>query len=669
MKKLLRTSLSLALLTGVGFAAISLATLPRPEALYGDPDRAPSGAGNVIAAGSSTDEWPSFGRDIGGSQWSPLNSVNVENVAALREVWRYDGKDFIAAKGFAGTRLEATPLMVDGTLYTCTSFDRVLALDPASGAVRWAYDPHAIHADGAVVLPGERRTRHCRGVAYWRDAKAAAEQMCATRVYRSSGDAAIVAIDGRTGQPCRDFGAEQGHPGYVTHKDFENHGEGIRTASSPPLVIGDVIVAAANAIDGTMDAADGMVRGFDTRTGVLLWEFNPIPEDKRRVTGAANVWTLLSGDPERKLVFLATTSPSTDFYGGKRQFDIPLSNAVVAVSTETGKVVWHYQILKHDLWDYDLPGHPLAVTIRKDGRQRDVLIQQTKMGTLFVLDRDTGEPVFPVEEKRAPASDIPGERAAPFQKTPVLPETFAGTRLTRDDMFGLTPFDRAWCRARFDELRYEGVFTPPSEQGSLIFPSALGGGNWGGAAYDPHNNLLIIKAENLATIVTMKPAQSGDGPKDADYLTRPLEGTGFETSGELFLSPLGIPCTPPPWGTLTAIDMNSGKRVWQVPLGQPRRFGMTAPAFLNWGSPNVAGPVATAGGLVIVGATLDKKIRAYNVKTGRELWASTLPVPGMAVPLTYAHNGRQYVVIAAGGNSLAETDIADSIVAFALPQE
>ncbi|HEY4545442.1 MAG TPA: pyrroloquinoline quinone-dependent dehydrogenase [Pedomonas sp.] len=669
MKKLLRTSLSLALLTGVGFAAISLATLPRPEPLYGDPDRTLSGAGNVIATGSNPDEWPSFGRDIGGSQWSPLDSVNVQNVAALREVWRYDGKDFIAAKGFAGTRLEATPLMVDGTLYTCTSFDRVLALDPASGAVRWAYDPHAIHADGAAVLPGERRTRHCRGVAYWRDTRASAGQMCATRVYRSSGDAAVVAIDGRTGQPCRDFGAEQGHPGYVTHKDFENHGEGIRTASSPPLVIGDVIVAAANAIDGTMDAADGMVRGFDARTGVLLWEFNPIPEDKRRVTGAANVWTLLSGDPERKLVFLATTSPSTDFYGGKRQFDIPLSNAVVAVSTETGKVVWHYQILKHDLWDYDLPGHPLAVTIRKDGRQRDVLIQQTKMGTLFVLDRDTGEPVFPVEEKPTPASDISGERAAPFQKTPVLPETFARTRLTRDDMFGLTPFDRAWCRARFDELRYEGIFTPPSEQGSLIFPSALGGGNWGGAAYDPHNNLLIIKAENLATIVTMKPAQSADGPKDADYLTRPLEGTGFETSGELFLSPLGIPCTPPPWGTLTAIDMDSGKRVWQVPLGQPHRFGMTAPAFLNWGSPNVAGPVATAGGLVIVGATLDKRIRAYNVKTGRELWASTLPVPGMAVPLTYAHNGRQYVVIAAGGNSLAETDIADSIVAFALPQE
>lgn len=667
MKKLLRAGLYLALLSGVGLAAISLATLPQPKAHYGDPQREKHVAGSVIAADGGPDEWPSFGRDIGGSQWSPLSAINVHNVASLKEAWRYDGNDYIAAKGFAGTRLEATPLMVDGTLYTCTSFDRVLALDPASGAVRWTYDPHATQADGKAVLPGERRTRHCRGVAYWRDTESVGERTCETRLYRSSGDAAVVSIDARTGQPCRDFGADYGHPGYVTHHDFENHGEGIRTASSPPLVIGDVIVASANAIDGTMDAADGMIRGFDARTGALLWEFNPIPADKRRITGAANVWTLLSGDPERKLVFLATTSPSTDFYGGKRQFDIPLSNAVIAVSSETGRIAWHYQILKHDLWDYDLPGHPLAVTIRKDGQHRDVLIQQTKMGTLFVLDRETGEPVFPVEERPAPVSDVPGERAAPFQRVPVLPDTFARTRLTRDDMFGLTPFDRAWCRARFDELRYEGMFTPPSSKGSLIFPSALGGGNWGGAAYDPVHNLLIIKAENLATIVTMKPAQSVVGPKDADYLTRPLQGTGFETSGELFLSPLGLPCTPPPWGTLTAIDMDSGKRIWQVPLGQSRRFGMTVPAFLNWGSPNVAGPIVTAGGIVIIGATLDRKIRAYDVKSGRELWESKLPVPGMAVPLTYAYNGRQYVAIAAGGNSLAETEIADSIVAFTLP--
>lgn len=657
------------LLGGAGFAALGLATFPRPESTYGDPERKVAGAGDAIAVASSPAEWPSFGRDIGGSQWSPLDAINAQNVSTLKEAWRYNGKDFVAAKGFAGTRLEATPLMVDGTLYTCTSFDRVLALDPASGTVRWVYDPHAVHADGKTVLPGQRRTRHCRGVAYWRDANAQSGQICATRIYRSSGDAAVVALDGRTGQPCRDFGASQGHPGYVTHKDFENYGEGIRTASSPPLIVGDVVVAAANAIDGIMDAADGMVRGFDARTGVLLWEFNPIPEDKRRITGAANVWTLLSGDPQRKLVFLATTSPSTDFYGGKRQFDIPLSNAVVAVSTETGRVVWHYQILRHDLWDYDLPGHPLAVTIQKDGQQRDVLIQQTKMGTLFVLDRETGEPIFPIEEQPAPASDVPGERAAPLQRNPVLPETFARTHLTRDDMFGLTPFDRAWCRARFDKLRYEGVFTPPSAQGSLIFPSALGGGNWGGAAYDPLTNLLVIKAENLATIVTVKPTQSEAGPKEADYLTRPLVGTGFETSGELFLSPLGIPCTPPPWGTLTAIDMNSGKRVWQVPLGQSHRFGVTVPSLLNWGSPNVGGPITTAGGLVIVSATLDKKIRAYNIKTGRELWAARLPVPGMAVPMTYAYNGRQYVAISAGGNSLAETEIADSIVAFTLPED
>lgn len=670
MKRAVRTALYATLLAGAGFAALCVATLPRPEALYGDAGWGSSGPGKVIATlGDNPGEWPHVGRDAGGSQWSPLDSINVENVASLKEAWRYDGNDFIPAKGFAGTRLEATPIMVDDTLYTCTSFDRVLALDPGTGETIWTFDPHAVQEDGQVVLPGERRIRHCRGVAFWRDSQAAAGQKCATRIYRSSGDAAVVSIDARSGQPCRDFGADKGHPGYVTHHDYENHGEGIRTASSPPLVIGDVVVAAANAIDGTTDAADGMVRGFDARTGALLWEFNPIPEDKRRITGAANVWTLLSGDPERKLVFLATTSPSTDFYGGKRQFDIPLSDAVVAVSTETGKVVWHYQIVRHDLWDYDLPAHPLAVTIRKDGKLRDVLIQQTKMGTLFVLDRDTGEPVFPVKEMAVPASDVAGEKAAATQRMPVLPESFARNHLTREDMFGLTPIDRAWCRARFDELRYEGLFTPPSERGTLVFPSALGGGNWGGAAYDPQNNLLIIKAENLATIVTVRPARSAGGPKDADYLTRTLEGTGYETRGEVFLSPLGIPCTPPPWGTLTAIDMDSGKRVWQVPLGQSHRFGITVPGFLNWGSPNVGGPIVTAGGIVIAGATLDGKIRAYDVKTGREIWSSKLPAPGMAVPATYVYKGRQYVVIAAGGNSLAETKIADSIVAFTLPEK
>jgi quinoprotein glucose dehydrogenase len=620
-------------------------------------------AANNVMAGDN--DWPSFANDIGGSQYSALSQLTPGNVAGLERAWVHRSGDFIDA-GTDGTALQVTPIHANGLLYYCTPMNRVFALDPSSGEERWVFDPHSPQPGaGGPVTDEEMRPSTCRGVAYWASDD---DAPCARRIFKGSGAGHVYAIDADTGLSCQDFGAGEDHPGYVSQYDYEAYGEGFRGSGSPPLVVGDVVVSASGSNDGLTNAADGVVRGFDVRTGELLWTFNPIPEGLREKTGAANVWSIMSGDAANGLVFLPTTSPSTDYYGGGRLFDIPFSDAVVALNALSGEVTWSFQTVRHDLFDYDLPGHALLVTIQKDGQARDVAIQQTKMGFLYVFDRLTGEPIFPIEEMTVPASTLPDEVAAPTQ--PVSPgiAPFAGQLLDRESMIGVTPFDRAWCRARFDEMHYEGMYTPPSTQGTLLFPSALGGGNWGGAAFDAERNLLIIKAENLATRLKFLPKDLGsEAPRD--YLTRPLEGTPYRTEGEIFMSPLGIPCTPPPWGTLAAIDMDSGEMRWQIPLGQVKRFGVTVPASFGWGSPNVGGPIITGGGLIFVAATLDEKIRALDVETGDELWQAKLPVTATAMPMTYeGADGRQYVVIAAGGTGRIGTGSSDHLIAFALPK-
>lgn len=609
-------------------------------------------------------DWSGTGGDPGGSQWSALAQITLANVGKLVPVWQHHSGDFKDGDAYSGTRTEFIPLVVDDTLYYCTPFDRVFALDAATGNERWSFDPFSPSESRPALFRHEKRQKHCRGVAYWADGQAKPGEVCRERIYRSTGESAIVALDAATGLPCSDFGAGKGHPGYVSHLDYAARGEGLVPASSPPIVIDDVLVAAVGARDALRDAADGIVRGFDPRSGEMIWEFNPIPEGRETESGAANIWTLLSGDPQRGLVFLATTSPSPDYYGGSRRFAMPYANAVIAVRVKTGEVAWHYQTVRHDLFDYDLPTHPMLVTIRKDGQSRDVAIQPTKHGFVYVLDRDTGQPVFPVDERSVPASIIAGERASPKQPVPRLPELFARIDVARGDMFGLTPIDRAWCRNKFDSLRYEGLFTPPDPQGSLTVPSSMGGTNWGGAAYDPMTNLLIVKTDNLAS--TMAIREKPEGFENKDFMTREIPDTNLIASGEFFLSPLGIPCMPPPWGTLTAIDMESGLIVWQVPLGQSKRWGIKVPAFLNWGSPTVGGPIVTGGGLVFIGATLDSAFRAYDVRTGRELWKAPLPAPGMSVPITYEVKGRQYVAIAAGGNAFAGTELSDALMVFAV---
>ncbi|MEQ8508779.1 MAG: pyrroloquinoline quinone-dependent dehydrogenase [Rhodospirillaceae bacterium] len=624
----------------------------------------------AVAHAQSGQDWQNFGNDSGGSQYSSLDQITKGNVADLEVAWVHRSGD--VKKNPRGTSLQVVPIQTNGLLYYCTPFNRVFALDPATGEEVWVFDPHAPDAEtGKPLTDEEMFPSTCRGVAYWAAEEPEDGAACQKRVFKGDARGNLWAIDADTGKACMDFGADAGHPGRVTNADYEMYGEGFVGMPSPGAVVGDTVIGATASNDGVQDANDGFVRGWDVRTGELKWEFNPIPQSYRDQSGAANVWSTMSGDQERNLVFLPTTSPSTDYYGGGRRFPIPYATALVAVEADTGGVAWHFQTVRHDLFDYDLVGHPLLVTIQKDGEPREVAVLQTKMGWLFTFDRDTGEPIWPLEEMPAPETNVPEDEAAPTQPIPTLPVAFAGQKINRDDLFGLTPFDKAWCQSEFDKMRYEGLYTPPDFREALLFPSALGGGNWGGAAFDPGSNTLVIKAENLASRLKVVP--KGDTADEdvtrIDYLTRPLKGTPYAVEGEIFMSPLGIPCTPTPWGTLAAIDMNSGQMKWQIPLGQVKRFGITVPASFGWGSPNIGGPIVTGSGLIFIAATMDEKIRAIDLTSGDELWQANLPYMGSSVPMTYMADGRQYVVIAAGGTSRVTENLGDALVAFALPEK
>ncbi len=604
-----------------------------------------------------------------------LSNITSETVAALEIAWIYrtvafDGREKLNNR----TALEATPILVEDSLVLCTQFNEVIALDPGTGKEIWRYDPQ-VRLDGRPA-----NDFVCRGVSYWIDAASALGDFCGSRLFIGTVDSRLIALDARTGERCADFGDE----GEVRIKpNMPLRWPGEYQITSAPAVIGDTVVVGSAISDNLrVVAPSGAVQAFDVRSGVPKWSFDPAPrdpDDPARATwglgsadlvGHANVWSTMSVDEERGLVFLPTSSASPDFYGGLRPGDNLYTNSVVALDGETGDIVWHFQIVHHDVWDYDVPAQPGVYQVWRDGKAHDVIAQVTKMGFVFVLDRDTGEPFLPVEERAVPQNGADGEALSPTQPFPVKTPPIVPSTLAPEDAFGLTFWDKMTCAGKIRKLRREGLYTPPSEEGTLVYPFTGGGGNWGSAAYDSARNLLVVNMSNAGHVITLVPnadlARIREAAGDAEVA--PMEGAPYGMTRAFLASPLGLPCTPPPWGVLAAVDLASGEIVWRKTLGTTQDLAPFGIA-LKTGTPNFGGPAITGGGLIFIGAAMDDYLRAFDVETGAELWKGRLPAGGQATPMSYEWRGRQYVVIAAGGHSKSGTKIGDHVVAFALPEK
>jgi quinoprotein glucose dehydrogenase len=628
------------------------------------------GSGALGQDGTESD-WPNYGNDPGGMRHSSLTQINRENVAKLKVAWVYHTGDISDSHdGRKRSGFETTPLLVDGTLYLTTPFNRVIALEPATGKEIWAYDPKIDqsldYGDGLVN----------RGVATWLDPLRSATTICKRRIFESTLDARLIALDAVTGHPCPDFGtAGQVNLGNVPGYEHANLGEYMRGwyhMTSPPVTIDDIVIV-GSAIDDNAraDMPCGVVRAFDARTGALRWSWDPIPQNRQDassswLTGAANAWSIMAIDVAGDMVFVPTGSASPDYYGGLRPGDNKWADSVVALHAKTGKIAWGFQLVHHDLWDYDTASPPLLATIPHDGKRLPVVIQGNKTGFLYVLHRDTGKPIFPVEERAVPQSDVPGEKTSPTQPIPLTPPPLAPQHMSVDDAWGPTPADRDACREAIGKLRNEGIFTPPSIQGTLAIPGNTGGMNWSGYAFDPQSNLLIVNTTHLIARVRLIPrdkVKSDD--EDGEYGSQ--RGTPYGMLRRFLQSPSDLPCGAPPWGTLTAVDMETGAIRWQVPLGSMQNFGGSHGS-VPLGSISLGGPITTESGLVFIAGTTDSQIRAFDITTGKELWHAELPAAGNSTPMTYAVDGKQYLVVAAGGHPrIPEEPIGDAVVAFALP--
>ena len=616
------------------------------------------------------DGWGHYGGDAGGNRYSKLSEINPDNVVQLSVAWMYQTGDLQhRPDAIHRSATEGTPLLVEDSLVFCTPFNEVIAVHPGSGEELWRFDPQ-------ISLQQEPANQFvCRGVAHWRDVYGTGT--CSSRILMGTNDARLVAIDATDGSRCTDFG-DNGEVRIDPGMDLWWPGE--FQITSPPVIVGDtVIVGSAIGDNARVEAPAGTVRAYDVRSGAPSWQWDPIPRSPENPASAtwegeqppreghANVWAPMSADHERGLVFLPTSSPSPDFYGGLRPGDNQYANSVVALHADTGEIAWTFQTVHHDVWDYDVPAQPGLYSVWKDGKSHDVVAQATKTGMIFILDRDTGEPFLPVEERPVPQNGARGERLSPTQPFTVATPPLVPDRLSGDDAFGITWFDKRQCRKKIEESLAQGLFTPPSEQGTLLYPFTGGGANWGSTSFDPARNLLVVNMNNLAHHIMLFDSEELKNVRKVfhDQEVSPQQGAPFGMKREMLLSPFGLPCTPPPWGIIAGVDLATGQIVWRKTLGTTE--DLSPGPGVRLGTPNLGGPIITAGGLVFIAAALDNYLRAFNLENGEELWKGRLPAGGQATPMTYEWEGRQYMVIFAGGYSRIGSKLGDHLVAFSLP--
>jgi glucose dehydrogenase len=600
-------------------------------------------------------DWPEYGHDAGGARFSPLTQINAANVAHLAPAWTYH-------TGEIGRSFETTPILVNNVLYLSTEAHNIVALDPVTGKEIWKYDTKS--------KPNQRETR---GVAYW-----PGDKQNPPRILFGTGDGRLIALDAKTGTPAAGFGDNGSVDLRAGVLDkFPNASWGI---SSPPTIYRDVAIVGPATQEGPALGPPGDPRGFDVRTGKLLWVFHstPRPGEPGNDSWGPSGWKDRAGpsqwgpgtlDPKLGIVYLPIGNPADSYYGGDRPGNDLYSASVIALDAQTGKLRWYYQITHHDIWDYDMSAPPALVEVKRDGKTIPALAQITKQSLLFILDRRTGKPVFGVEERPVPKGDVPGEWYSPTEPFPVKPPPLARMSLNKDQISTRSPEAQKFCSDWFSTLHNDGPFTPFGMTPTLLIPGSMGGGDWGGVSFDPQLGYIFANTNNLAGVGQM--VKTVPGAPASPYRAGPPMPYHNSGGATRFVDKQGYPCDTPPWALLTAVNANTGDIVWQKPLGS--YDALEAQGLKDTGAPLMGGSIATAGGLVFVAGTTDSKFRAFDSRTGNELWVTKLPATGTAVPMTYmGSDGKQYVVIAAGGSNrfrmIAGTadQTSDSLIAYAL---
>lgn len=606
----------------------------------------------LLPALATAQEWRYYAGEPGGSKYSSLDQINRTNVTQLKVAWTYHAGDFSDGKTYISkSAFEATPLVVDGVMYVTTPFCRLIALEAETGKELWAFDPK-IDKDRTYMLFNNR------GAAYWSSGKE-------KRIFLGTLDGRLFAIDAATGKPAGGFGDN----GWIDMRRgvADNFPRSAYALTSPVTIYKDLVINGALVSDGDPQGPSGDIRAFNARTGKLVWRFHVVPQkgefgndtwegDSWKDRGGANPWSIMSVDVERGILIAPLTSPASDYYAGDRKGQNLFGNCILALDASTGKRLWHFQTVHHDIWDWDLPAQPNLVTIRRDGKDIPAVAQVTKTGFLFILDRITGKPLFDIEERPVPQSEVPGEKTWPTQPFPVKPPPYARQSFSFDQLTDVTPESRAECTKLIEDAVAGSMFQPTGLKYTVGFPGTNGGANWGGGSYDPAAGLLFVNSMDVGTIRRLEPRPEG--------AKLPYRARG--RASRFWDSQLN-PCQKPPWGHLTAIDLNKGEFRWRVTLGVVD--DLLARGVAPTGTSNLGGSIVTAGGLVFIGATNDGRFRAFDKDTGKELWVTKLPASAHATPMTFVgkKTGKQFIVIAAGGGNKYQETFSDSLIAYSLP--